>query len=521
MQGSINDDFYTSEAFRAISYVLIAYFACSWLWETIYVLYRHPLRNFPGPKLRLIYPTAFALLDGVTGNHTWQILDWHELYGEVIRSGPNSLSFTCPAAWQDIYGRRGAHELRKSRPTGIKLGPPDILEAGHEAHARYRRLMGPAFSHKAVLRQQPILDKYTYLLLNLIEQKSLGSSPVDFVELFNYTTFDIIGDLAFGASLGGLAKGDTNPWIDNIKRTIKVFPRLALLLRMPKATWVLQRLFFSRLREQQRQHRRYVENLLNHRLSSARESSNIDFVDHFMQAKPDQKGHTDTLTRSELVRNLDTLMVAGSETVATSLSGVTYLLLTQLSCLKQCVSEIDATFEDETQIDAAGVSQLSYLRACLRETLRLYPPVPCTLGRVTGNDQPMGIAGHLVPAQTHVGVPPLAASRASYNWCRPHEFRPERWLPGALIPSSPYYHDRRDAYKPFGYGPRDCIGSNLAWQESSLILARLLWRFDLELHRESQDWMVKQSVFGLWDKPPLWVEVSPRKQREKKNKSGS
>ena len=59
---------------------------------------------------------------------------------------------------------------------------------------------------------------------------------------------------------------------------------------------------------------------------------------------------------------------------------------------------------------------------------------------------------------------------------------PSEWLPEIYgDPSSPFYNDRRDAFKPFSDGPRNCIGRNLAYHEMRLILAKVLWGFDLEL----------------------------------------
>lgn len=73
---------------------------------------------------------------------------------------------------------------------------------------------------------------------------------------------------------------------------------------------------------------------------------------------------------------------------------------------------------------------------------------------------------------------------------------------------SPFFNDNRDAFKPFSTGPRDCIGRNLAYHEMRLILAKVLWHFDLELDETCQDWAESQRTFALWEKPPLLVRLS-------------
>jgi len=66
-------------------------------------------------------------------------------------------------------------------------------------------------------------------------------------------------------------------------------------------------------------------------------------------------------------------------------------------------------------------------------------------------------------------------------------------------------------FQPFSYGPRNCIGRALAYNEMRLILARVLWNFDMELCKESQDWAT-QKTFVLWEKSELHCVLKPRKE---------
>ena len=116
--------------------------------------------------------------------------------------------------------------------------------------------------------------------------------------------------------------------------------------------------------------------------------------------------------------------------------------------------------------------------------------------------------------QTRVGVHQLAAYHSPLNFHDPLSFHPERWLPEEYNDSSsPFHDDRRDVHKPFSYGRRDCIGRNLAFLEMRLIIALLVWNFDLELG-EGMDGWEKQKIFGLWEKPPLKVHIRKREQKE-------
>lgn len=112
-----------------------------------------------------------------------------------------------------------------------------------------------------------------------------------------------------------------------------------------------------------------------------------------------------------------------------------------------------------------------------------------------------------VNKQVSVGVHPLSTTHSPDNFCLPDEFIPERWLPSATQDlSSPYYNDRRDAVQPFSVGPRSCLGKSLAYNEMRVILARMLWNFDLALSADSLEWH-RQATYTLWEKKPLMVQL--------------
>lgn len=106
--------------------------------------------------------------------------------------------------------------------------------------------------------------------------------------------------------------------------------------------------------------------------------------------------------------------------------------------------------------------------------------------------------------QTFVSYCNYAACRSTLNFSSPDAFLPARWL-------SPNSEDRRDALQPFSLGPRNCIGQRLAWAETRLILAKLLWHFDVEEVEEKKmvDWS-KQKTYTLWEKTEGWVRLKHR-----------
>lgn len=98
----------------------------------------------------------------------------------------------------------------------------------------------------------------------------------------------------------------------------------------------------------------------------------------------------------ELVTNASILVVAGSETTATTLSGVTYFLLMNPDKLKKLIAEVRGAFQKESDITIVSASRLDYMLACLDESMRLYPPVPIGLPRIVPEGGRV-ICGRYVP----------------------------------------------------------------------------------------------------------------------------
>jgi cytochrome P450 len=96
------------------------------------------------------------------------------------------------------------------------------------------------------------------------------------------------------------------------------------------------------------------------------------------------------------------------------------------------------------------------------------------------------------------------------NFTSPNSYLPERWLHPT---PSRFIDDNRAVLQPFSVGPRNCIGRNLAYNEMRLILARVLWNFDLELCPESENW-TEQKIFFLWEKLPLFLKLKKKRGGE-------
>jgi cytochrome P450 len=197
------------------------------------------------------------------------------------------------------------------------------------------------------------------------------------------------------------------------------------------------------------------------------------------------------------------MIFAGSETTATLLCGCIYYIAAHPTIAQKLNTEIRTTFKTESEIDMLSVNQLSYMIAVLSESLRIYPPAPFSFNRVT---PPEGctIAGSFVPGNTIVAINQWSINHSSTNFARPYDFVPERWLG-----DPEFENDKRKAMQPFSVGPRSCLGKYLAHAEMRVILARLLWNFDVQLAEGMERWIEKQDIFLVYVKPELLVKLTP------------
>ena len=195
-------------------------------------MYLHPLRHYPGPFWHKVSRVPY-LRAWITGRLAHEVRRLHDQYGSVVRIAPNELSFTSPGAWKDIYGHRaaGQPELEKYDKFYRSVGNPveHIVIARREQHGRLRRLLSHGFSERALREQEPMIQQYIDLLIKRLneqcgskEGKKQTSDPLDMVLWYNWTTFDLIGDLAFGEPFGCLESSTYHPWVSMIFSMVKV-----------------------------------------------------------------------------------------------------------------------------------------------------------------------------------------------------------------------------------------------------------------------------------------------------------
>lgn len=331
----------------------------------------------------------------------------------------------------------------------------------------------------------------------------------------------VIGDLAYGESFDCLRDQKSDPWMNSLFNAVKIVPYIQCLMYY-RLLWILKYIVPKKMQDARRVTQQRQQAKLSRRLARGTDKQRNDFLSYILRYNDRTKceeGSNRALTSGEIFTNASLLILAGSETTATLLSGLTYHLLRNQTAYKKLIHEIRSTFRTSKDITLQSTQALPYLSAVLEEALRIYPPAPSAFPRVVPPGPGELIDGQHVPAGTTVGVHQAAAYHSSRNFHAPCEFHPVRWMPEELQrPDSVFRDDRREVVNAFSVGPRNCIGRGLAYAEMRLVLVRVLWEFDLELVEEEEgdgegkglgEWQERQRVFLIWEKRPLMVRLRP------------
>ncbi|KAF9884656.1 hypothetical protein FE257_001409 [Aspergillus nanangensis] len=478
---------------------------------TVKRLYFHPLSRHNGPLLwaisRLPYMLAFR-----SGQLAHRIKQFHEIYGDTVRVAPNEVSFIDPSCVQDIYKKRPSPQFKSLPKDPIRQPPPipgqpvSILDAGDADHARIRKAYAPAFSSQALHAQEPLVVSYVDKMIAQLKARATTASPPDAIDLqkwFSYCTFDIICALSFGEDFACLDNDRYHEWLGALVYSLKAKVQLAacrfypwlfklLLMTMPKSAQTSMANHQATTREKVQKRRNAS--------SSSQLTSRPDFLSYLDKS-------TKQLSEDEIIVNAATLIVAGSHTLQTAITGITYQLLQNPRVLEKVTTEVRSAFAGGGEhMDARALAKLPLLNAAIKEGIRLTSPVPLGLTRRVPS-------GGAIICDMHFPEG-WAANVSRRNYTEPMAFVLERWLEPTIgvDEGARFRNDRTEATQPFLQGPRDCLGQNLAKMEILLLLAHLLYNFDMSLPLGEAGTLEKwedQETYAVWVKSPLLVRLTP------------
>ncbi|KAJ5746800.1 benzoate 4-monooxygenase cytochrome P450 [Penicillium odoratum] len=197
---------------------------------------------------------------------------------------------------------------------------------------RQRRLLSHAFSEKALREQEGIIQSYVKVLADQLSSKST-SGPLNLVDWFNFTTYDLIRDLSFGERFNCLDEGQYDGFVSSIRDISKELIFIQMFkyygLQALRGIFTPQSIKGSRAQNMKR-----VMGVVNRRVEKATDRK--DFLHYILATMESEKG----MSREEMNVNAFSFSIAGSESSATVLSGFFYYTLTNPDILKRLLAEI-------------------------------------------------------------------------------------------------------------------------------------------------------------------------------------
>ncbi|XP_076905050.1 3-beta-hydroxylase-like [Bidens hawaiensis] len=196
------------------------------------------------------------------------------------------------------------------------------------------------------------------------------------------------------------------------------------------------------------------------------------------------------------------LFAAGTDTAFTNLEWAIAELLKHPRAMKVVQQEALKIGKGRSMITEDDLENMPYLKAILKEALRLHTPIPLLVPRESTQD--VSVLGYDIPCDTQVFINAWAIARDPLKWEAPEEFRPERFLNSPID-----YNGFHFELIPFGAGRRGCPGIQFAMVINELVLANLVYKFDLALMGEEVLDMSETSGLTVHKKCPILVSATP------------
>ncbi|KZT57219.1 cytochrome P450 [Calocera cornea HHB12733] len=446
------------------------------------------------PRKSWLWGYNRELMAKITSGSSYE--QWASEYGACfllpVELGKQRLILTDPRAIHHIFTTKS---YSYQRPEGLRLATRKLLGDGilnseGEDHKRLRKALNPGFTPQALKQFLPTFydsaHKVEEAWNTVLADQNQTEVTLDVQKWMNAITLDTIGLTGFSYDFGTL-RGERPPVVDVLSsfgaRPVDFLSALTFLLvqTIPQVMNIPspRNKLFTALNDS-------MSEVVNKVFAKMKEEK-LDTQDHFSMLGPLMKSEG-KITSTEMSAQMNTLILAGYETTANSLSWCLHELSTRPALQEKIRQEL-AQFPDPTYDQLQN--QMPMLEAVVRETLRTHAPVPDHSRYAVVDDviplyEPLTttkgeVVDHIkIAAGQGVVIAIEAVNRSTHIWGpTAHEFDPERWLKGdlpALAQEVQGYHH----VLSFTDGPRHCIGKHFAVLEFKAVLSVLMRRFSFE-----------------------------------------
>ncbi|KAH7857809.1 hypothetical protein Vadar_016710 [Vaccinium darrowii] len=317
---------------------------------------------------------------------------------------------------------------------------------------------------------------------NMIEKiRSCGSDVVNLSELIVELTGEVVCRVALGRKYGGVGRGGGGgEGRRGFKEVLQEFVELLGVIDIgdfvPWLKWVNRvNGVYGRVERVAKELDDFLESVVEEHVERERKGGEReqDFVDVLLEVQRENQAGIPIHRDSVKALTLDAF-AAGTDTTSTALEWVMTELLNHSQVMKKLQAEVRGIAQTNHQVTEDDLDRMPYLKAVIKETLRLHPPIPILVPRESTKD--VQVMGYDIAAGTRVITNAWTIGRDPLSWDEPEEFKPERFLN-----NSADFRGHNFELIPFGAGRRACPGIQFAAAVNELALANLVHKFDFAL----------------------------------------
>ncbi|KAL4783742.1 cytochrome P450 [Aspergillus varians] len=492
------------------------FLSLAFLIARVYVnLFVSPLGSIPGPKLFALTKWRLAYED-YRGTRTRYMQTLHEKYGDAVRIGPGEVSFNSLSALRAIYGAGTVFQRDSFYRMFDAYGRQVMFSfASSREHRDRKKLLNHAYSKSTVLspRNAAMFNEKARQFMDLIASEADSSGSVEVFSALHYFSIDTITRFLYGKNPHGATtalsslpdRSLLNDILDHDRRKLSWFtihfPSLTNWLY--SRTGLIESLLTSLDLLPMRKPSTYT-GIRGHALKAAEEldqsaaagttplDANESIAGRLLRAthRGNFKGEP-TIDHLDVASECADQLLAGIDTTSDTIMWAMFLLSQpenriyqdKLRAEVQSLGDDDDDDDNDNELSASGekiitalaADKLPYLDAVIKETLRLFAPLPGTEPRFAETDQV--VDGYLIPKGTVVSISPYTLHRNAKVFKEPMRFDPDRWLSG----SAEEVAEMKRWFWAFSSGGRMCIGMHLAMAEMTTLLASVYRAYETEI----------------------------------------
>ncbi|KAJ6613936.1 cytochrome P450 [Mycena sp. CBHHK59/15] len=472
----------------------------------------HPLARFPGP--RMAHLTKWWMVNQVVfrgGRHA-MLQQLHAYHGPWVRVGPNEISVNLPSAIRPIYNKLDRARFYQGAPFSADTL---ISVLDRETHKRRRQPWANALNSESLASYLPTVYSRIAQLMQILKDKNAEGHKVN-LDYWTYLFFcephvDTMGDIGFSGGFESMKAGkDAEGWLSTL--AMGVF----FASSMGQVPWLKDLVNILPRRGPIDSFHRSIDKKI-HQIdndSTSPKAKRLDILGFLLDSSADAK-----LTPGEVIADAALIVVSATDTSVQVVVTIFRYLGLDMERQSRLQAEIDDVLSNvgDGGDDALtlSISRLPFLDACVQESLRIVPPGPFGPLRTTGV---LGahICGEYVPPNTTIHVPVYTMHRdQAYFGSLAGDFIPERWIDNNPIRKGlesnlpPIDHT---SFMPFGAGFGSCIGKNLAIQNVKLLVANIVYHFEVTCSSDFDAGAFDRSYkeFGIWQHKELPVTLTAR-----------